>query len=203
MNEPTNYPTHQPSNQVVGSLGLSCVFEVNYIGAMVVTTITPIVIAALIWLKYIVLTCLDRVCSFESQTKRLASHMNTFLVLTYLIFIGASSKVLHFFKCHEFDLPDGGTESYLYRDYSVDCNGSEYKKYVVFARIMVIIYPIGIPLLCVLAAPSFESLCFADYDFCSIFTGTSFSSESSATTSVTRHWQQTRMAAESLVTLPS
>ena len=39
--------------QVVGSLGLNCITKVNYIDALVFTTIIPIILAVLIWIKYI------------------------------------------------------------------------------------------------------------------------------------------------------
>ena len=137
--------------QVVGSLGLNCITKVNYIDALVFTTIIPIILAVLIWIKYCALACL-RSCGGGAETaaaraKSFAAHMYTFLILTYLVVIGASSKILHFYKCHEFELPDGGSERYLWLDYSVDCDSSEYKNYTIYAGIMAFIYPIGIPLM--------------------------------------------------------
>lgn len=117
---------------------------------MVFTTVIPIAIAVLIWVKYFLVSCMGEACgdtSHEAKAKQFAAHMYMFLILTYLVLIGASSKTLHFFKCHEFELPDGGSESYLWLDYSVDCDGSEYKSYTTFAFVMVLIYPVGIPLM--------------------------------------------------------
>ena len=135
----------------MGSLGLSCITKVNYIDAMVFTTIVPIILAVLIWVKCCALSCLGSFCggvdTAAAKAKSFATHMYTFLILTYLVLIGASSKILHFYKCHEFELPDGGSESYLWLDYSVDCDGSEYKSYTTFAFVMVLIYPVGIPLM--------------------------------------------------------
>jgi nitrate reductase NapE component len=71
------------------------------------------------------------------------SAFTAFLILTFLVLIGTSTVVLHYFKCHEFPDDYGKTQSYLYRDYSVDCHSSRYKHYVPFAVIMVFIYPVG------------------------------------------------------------
>ena len=35
----------------------------------------------------------------------------------------------------------------MYKDYSVDCNSSRYKVFVWYAIAMILIYPVGIPLL--------------------------------------------------------
>ena len=135
----------------MGSLGLSCITKVDYIDAMVFTTIIPIVIAVLIWIKYCAVSCLKScgggVDTPEAKAKRFAGHMYTFLILTYLVIIGASSKILHFYKCHIFEVPGGESERYLRLDYSVDCDDTKYKDFMVFAGIMVFIYPIGIPLM--------------------------------------------------------
>jgi hypothetical protein len=118
---------------------------------MVFTTIVPIILAVLIWVKYCVLSCLGScgggVDTAAAKAKSFATHMYTFLILTYLVLIGASSKILHFYKCHEFELPGGGSERYLWLDYSVDCDSSEYQDYMVFAGVMAFVYPIGIPLM--------------------------------------------------------
>lgn len=64
--------------------------------------------------------------------------------------VGTSTKLFHFFKCHEFPVPSsdgGGSQHYLYKDYSVDCNGDRYASFAAFAGCMVLVYPVGIPLL--------------------------------------------------------
>jgi len=72
--------------------------------------------------------------------------ISLFLTLTYLVLISCSTSLLHYFKCHEFPEADP-PQSYLYKDYSVDCNGARYKAYLLYAQIMILIYPVGIPFL--------------------------------------------------------
>ena len=70
-----------------------------------------------------------------------------FLVGTFLCLVSTSQSLFEFFQCKEFPEADGGTESFLQRDMSVDCNGDRYKKFAVYAGLMVLVYPVGIPLM--------------------------------------------------------
>ena len=67
-----------------------------------------------------------------------------FLMLTFLVLISTSTKVLFFFKCHEF--PEI-KQSYLLLDYSIDCDGERYQIFIFYACLMLLVYPIGIPAL--------------------------------------------------------
>ena len=68
-----------------------------------------------------------------------------FLLLTFCFLIGSSTAVFQYFKCHEFPEADGGTRRFLYKDYSLDCDSVRYKRYIPYALLMVLIFPIGIP----------------------------------------------------------
>jgi len=73
-----------------------------------------------------------------------------FLLFTFLVLVGASAILFEYFQCREFELPedeDGGFESYIRRDLSVDCLSARYKAYLWFAIAMLFVYPIGIPAL--------------------------------------------------------
>ena len=72
--------------------------------------------------------------SFEAVALKIEKYMvkasgggvvNMFFVWTFLILVNSSTTVLHFFKCHSFNVPEadgGGTESFLFKDYSVRRN---------------------------------------------------------------------------------
>ena len=118
---------------------------------MISTTISPIV-ASLLWLLCFLtassIAAYRGTDTKEVKVKRSNFYAYYFLLLTFCVLIGTSSSVMHFFKCHEFVLPGGeNSEMYLYKDYSIDCNSNRYQKMVPFAITMIIIYPIGIPLL--------------------------------------------------------
>jgi len=70
-----------------------------------------------------------------------------FLALTFVVFVATSTVIFNYFKCRSFPEAEHGKESYLYKDYSVDCNSSRYKMFLWYAIAMILIYPVGIPLL--------------------------------------------------------
>ena len=72
--------------------------------------------------------------------------MYMFMLLTFTFLISSSTAAFQYFKCHEFPEADGGTRRFLYKDYSLDCDSSRYKAYVPYALLMILIFPVGIPL---------------------------------------------------------
>jgi hypothetical protein len=60
----------------------------------------------------------------------------------YICLPGASASVFAVFPCDSLD--DGTT--WLKSDYAVSCSNKTHDQYLVFAGVMVLIYPIGIPL---------------------------------------------------------
>ncbi len=73
--------------------------------------------------------------------------LQVFLIITFVVLISSSTAVIHFFRCHDFPEADGGTKRYLYKDYSVDCDGDKYQTLVPYAVLCIFIFPIGIPAL--------------------------------------------------------
>jgi hypothetical protein len=67
-------------------------------------------------------------------------------MLTFLVLIGTSTTLFYFLKCQEFDEVDP-PQSFLIKDYSIDCNSDRYAIYKVYAIGMICVYPVGIPLL--------------------------------------------------------
>jgi len=62
------------------------------------------------------------------------------LSLSFLVLVSTSTYLFNYFVCHEFS--EAG-ESYLRRDYSIDCNSDEYLRFIYFVLLMIFIYPVG------------------------------------------------------------
>ena len=76
------------------------------------------------------------------------TNQDCFLVLTFVVLVTVSTLVIHFFKCRTFPIPEedgGGDVLLLARDLSIDCEEPRYESMRVFAILMVLIYPVGIP----------------------------------------------------------
>ena len=56
------------------------------------------------------------------------------------------------FACRIFDEDYG---SFLKADYSIDCDGDEHALFQGYALVMILVYPVGIPLMCVLGESPF------------------------------------------------
>ena len=57
-------------------------------------------------------------------------------------------RIFHMFGCREFKQSNNEpteNESWHLYDYSIDCNSSEYLGFRTLAKVMVLVYPIGIP----------------------------------------------------------
>ena len=75
--------------------------------------------------------------------------MTLFLLFTYLVLPGVSSVIFRYFICTNID-PDGvlpGPQRYMVEDYSISCSSDRYLFGFVWALIMVVVYPVGIPLM--------------------------------------------------------
>ena len=87
------------------------------------------------------------------------SYAYMFLLLTFLVLVGTSTVLFHYFKCHEFEeVEDEEKEfafgrtgrapvSFMYKDYSINCNSERYDIFGWYAIIMIGVYPVGIPML--------------------------------------------------------
>jgi len=119
----------------------------NYTKEMVAATLGPIVFVAIVCLYYLISSALCALKSKEDQVNRSHRYTHAFLVTTYIVIIGSSTKPIHYFKCEEYALPDGSHERYLSADVSIDCDGDEWEAYSKYAAVMILVYPVGIPLM--------------------------------------------------------
>ena len=72
-----------------------------------------------------------------------------FLVLTFLVLPGVSTKLFNLFKCRSFESENGnGTERYLYADYTINCDSARYNAFVIYAYVMIAVYPVRVLVLC-------------------------------------------------------
>ena len=111
----------------------------SYFADLVFTTLTPIAIALLIWITYVirvrVLKQHDHDCSQQ--------HFQAFLVLCYLALPEVCTVTFAAFQCaSDFGPSDA---SYLRADFGTDCHSDEYRRLIKpWAIVSVLVYPIGV-----------------------------------------------------------
>ena len=75
--------------------------------------------------------------------------MYIFLVVSFAILPSVTTIIFQMFPCENIDPnnQDSMSDYYLIADYSIDCSSERYKFGTTFASFMIIVYPIGIPVL--------------------------------------------------------
>lgn len=125
---------------------VQCEFNYTFYDKLLLVTVVPIFIAPIIYIYYYIKAFLSTLKNSTNpdfsywDAKRQATYY--FLVLLFVTFAPSSTTVLQAFVCENFD--DGS--SYMYADYSLSCETDEHRKYVIYAAVMVFVYPLGIPL---------------------------------------------------------
>ena len=118
-----------------------CLVDVDFHGRLLVSTIGPLVALALLAITYTVAK--RRSSGSEAALQRIRhKHMSAVLLMTFLVYSSVSATVFQTFACEDLD----DRKTYLTADYRIECDSSEHQAFQVFAGIMILVYPVGIPL---------------------------------------------------------
>ncbi|KAG5187182.1 hypothetical protein JKP88DRAFT_254102 [Tribonema minus] len=124
-----------------------CAMNVNFYERLLLSTVVPLIVCGIIFIPRGCLryrTRAGRTFNGAQLRTLVEKDLNTLLVFTFLIFSGVSLTVLQTFSCDDFPLIG---KSYLRADYSIQCNTPKHTAYQVYAGVMVLVYPLGIPAL--------------------------------------------------------
>ena len=125
-------------------LSVGCFIEVNFHDRLLWTTITPVVLVCFLGLTYAV-----AVRKYGGRSSEIAlrnarqKHVSMALLITFLVYSSVSSVVFQMFVCDELD--DGNL--YLRADYTIMCDSPKHRALQIYASIMILLYPLGIPTL--------------------------------------------------------
>lgn len=117
--------------------------DIDFHDRMLATTIGPLVIIGLLVLTYSIALQRNSASGDTVVDKIRQKHLSALLLLTFLVYSSVSSTVFQMFACDRLD--DG--HHYLRADYRILCTGAKHQALQVYAGVMVVLYPIGIPLL--------------------------------------------------------
>ena len=121
----------------------SCVVRTNFHHRLLFATLTPLGVLLVLRVTYHIAKKRNDGC----QRALLAvkhKHLSAALFIAFFIYSAVSFTIFQTFVC---DTLDDGVR-YLRADYSLTCSGARHKHYVVFSGLMVLLYPLGIPLIC-------------------------------------------------------
>ena len=120
----------------------SCFFSPDFYDRLLLATIAPLVVLLLLAGAYYVARKRCR----TSNSRMLVvwnRHLSAALFVVFFVYSSVSSTILQTFRC---DLLDDGV-LYLQADYTLRCSSAKHKAYTVYASVMLIVYPFGIPAL--------------------------------------------------------
>eukprot|EP00953_Heterococcus_sp_UTEX-ZZ885_P030846 16257-Heterococcus_DN1.PRE.3 len=128
----------------MSALSIGCVGSFNFYSELLFKTITPLIIAAVLLGAYVAVKHIPKLTSTPTTRATVLDRITgAFLVLTYTVLPGVSTSIFQAFSCEQFD--DGS--AWLRIDYSISCDASRYSGVVAYAATMMVIYPIGIPVM--------------------------------------------------------
>lgn len=111
---------------------------------LLVNTIWPLVV--LLFLGASCITTLKRMGASASEKERERvrdKHVSAVLLLTFFVYSSVSSNIFQMFACETLD--DGNI--YLRADYRIQCDSTKHRRFQAYAGVMVLVYPVGIPVL--------------------------------------------------------
>ena len=107
------------------------------------TTITPAVTMGLLGVTYAVAVYKSRKSSEMILRKIHEKHVSMALLVTFLVYSSVSAVVFQMFACDKLETG----KSYLGADYTIDCDSDKHRVLQIYAGIMIVLYPLGIPAL--------------------------------------------------------
>ncbi|GMH57983.1 hypothetical protein TL16_g02514 [Triparma laevis f. inornata] len=123
--------------EFLNMLPLGCVMNTNYHDTLLSYTLIPFLIGLCMIIAY-------RILKSKGNIGASNTVFGWFLFMTFLILPSVSTKILYTFACRDFD---GTYGSFLKVDYSIYCASDEHLMYELYAKVCILIYPMGIPLM--------------------------------------------------------
>ncbi|CAM9404595.1 unnamed protein product, partial [Ectocarpus sp. 12 AP-2014] len=121
-------------------LSVSCIVDINFYGRLFFTTIGPLVVFGALTATYAVSRSRNQHSPAGMQAAK-SEHLSIALFISFVIYSSVSFNIFQTFACETLD--DGLT--YLRADYSLTCSTGVHTAMMVYAGLMILVYPVGIP----------------------------------------------------------
>lgn len=118
----------------------SCVVNLDFYDHLLISTITPILALVMLFASFL-FAHHEYSGSKAAQDVVRHKHLSAALYVAILVYSPVSYRILQTFACDELD----GMEAYVRADYRLTCSTPRHSWYEAYAAIMVVVYPVGIP----------------------------------------------------------
>eukprot|EP00752_Nemacystus_decipiens_P013346 g11816.t1 len=117
--------------------------EIDFHDQLLISTLGPLVGIGFLATTYRIAVARNSAAGQVGLEKIRHKHQTALLLLTFFIYSSASSTVFQTFACETLD----DDVEYLRADYRIVCTDAKHRAFEVYAGIMIMVYPVGIPLL--------------------------------------------------------
>lgn len=122
-------------------LSAGCLIDTDFYDNLLVCTIVPLVIVGVVVASHKVAS--SGRCTSDRQTSARINHRHASVLfwVPFLVYATVSSAIFQPFACDDFD----NGVSNLPVDHSLECYMAKYTLFRVYAGVMVVVYPLGVP----------------------------------------------------------
>ncbi|CAN0380979.1 unnamed protein product, partial [Scytosiphon promiscuus] len=125
-------------------LAAGCLWsDIDFYDRLLVSTMGPLAVVGFLAITYRIAMRRNDAAGSNVADKIRHRHQTALLLLTFLVYSSVSSMVFQTFACETLD---DGIE-YLRADYRIHCTDAKHTAFEAYAGFMVLVYPVGIPLL--------------------------------------------------------
>ena len=121
-------------------ISAGCFIAVDFHGQLLILTLGPIVVLLVLRGTYSYVVRRYRP-SHEALKVIKHKHVSMMLLVMFLVYSSSSSTIFQMFDCEV--LEDG--KDYLCADYTIECDGPRHRALMIYAGVMILLYPLGIP----------------------------------------------------------
>ena len=130
---------------LLSAVPLDCIFRSNFHRALLLRTLVPLALMIFVGVWGWWLLRKARATSRKGASRVWLGNllMNLNLLILFAVYPSVSSHIFATFACNKLD--DGS--SWLHADLSIDCSSAEHTTMVIYAAVMIFVYPLGAPAL--------------------------------------------------------
>ena len=134
---------------IINMMPLSCQAPFTFYHTLLVTTLGSSGIIAFLFAISHWLKCAAVGNGPRKQLRNTVSNRctTTAFFLIFLLYPSISSRIFTTFVCDELDVPLHGVHRFLRADLRINCDGDDRAAMLTFASVMLLIWPVGVPLL--------------------------------------------------------
>ena len=123
-------------------ISASCVVDLDFHDRLLIATLGPIMAMIFLAATYAVAAFKHREVTGALRVVQ-QKHISMVILLTFFVYSSVSSVLFKTFACDNLD--DG--KNYLRADYRIDCNSFKHRSFQIYAGFMLLLFPVGIPVL--------------------------------------------------------